>query len=811
MSKLVKKEIVDFAAGASSSYHVPHENPNLSSTSSLDRSSHSRDTSSVPAERNAIFACEDVRERRAEHDGGRGHRADRYTRHRSRSRSGSRSRSRGRSSGHNRGRSRSRSRSRGRNRSRSRSPSHRSYPYDKRSWKRRNSPHRSGDYDRYERDVKRERLDGDCERDSHRRDYSRFNVKQERRDRHFQTDRDFSRYPAGPSSSLFGGPSVSHRVEAQYNVQPDPLPSHIVSEHVRTMQSVKTEHSTNGEPNEMLAISVLEQAGLDRFGRSKENDELDRSKVMWHELQSMRESLEQRKREQLIQLVCNNMQADGEYESYGLPDSGSAAAAQSHNGLIDVPVQLYGGADRPQQIPDFDPSASIVRPNLIEPPISGENEPPTPSTSFANATRRAVSPSQVWSVPLPNHVQTSNGFRVQNNRPGPSSSQFRHDQNMRHAPSQRPIPPAHRQSVPSPSNTSTEHPIRDGRPAAPFRHESNSPHTPPNRPTQPPHRQSFDQSRSPTDAPSGPTPKKKETYGDHRRAKQMEYAQARANANTSSSSESSAANTSGNASRDNSSNLFRPSSSVADARAAPSTSSAPASAPLQPNNIDSAIRDRNWDKMPGKGIKFRIPKLNRPDKSGPNAQSNNASRSGPSNEPKPGPSASASAPAERPASSKAPSDPDTDVTRILEGLKSLPQDKRTAIEKILAGQTEAPRSADTDAASTTQPQATAAPTVAKKKKKSKSKEIDRLTQDIGENMPDIHSTEKRSGAKKDCKPRPSKEGQATTSNSTSDDDSVHKQGILICYPLEQCTGDPPMRARICVHSRPVLEWVWVLV
>lgn len=642
--------------------------------------------------------------------------------------------------------------------------------------------------------MKRERLDSDYERDFHRREHDRYSVKQERRDSGYRSiSRDPYRHMAGPSSTLFGSANTSNRIEARYNVPSDITPNRFIADCKSAVQNVKTEQCSNAEI-ELAAIEALDRATLNRCGRSNDNDQLRKTKELCNDLRSIRESLEQKKQQQLVDKVCNDMQADGEYETCPpLVDESvatipSIGMADIPNNFVDTQYQLFNGGDGP---------SSIMRPNLIEPPISFDSEPQTLPTVCVNTVRNNISPSQVWSAPLPNHAHNSNGFQAHNNRPGPSTSQQnRHDHNMPN----RPTPPStHRHPMRSLSNTSAENRLDERLEpnTIPFQHENNSPSTP-SRPMPPPHRQSFDQIRSPTDAPSGPTPKKKMTYADHRRAK----AQAKANANSSSSSESGAANTQSNVSRYSTPNPFRPLGGTSDAHAIPTTSTAtaPSIEPLKSSNIDTAIRDRNWDKIPDKVAKFRIPKLNRPDNNSANAKS---ARSGASNEPRPGPSSGAVA--ERSSNPKESREPDNETNSILDRIKDLPvsKEKLKQIEALITGQSDTATSAktptntnvviaaktptNTDTASSTQQPSTSAAVAAvaatkKVSKKNKYKEIDRLNKDIGENMPDIFSIDKRSCTKNDRKSSKPKDKQSTSSNA-SDDDSIHSQGISIRYEI----------------------------
>lgn len=755
------------------------------------------------------------------------------------------------------------------------------------------SKHRGNDYERTGREVKRERLD-DYDRDSRRWEHDRFNSKHDRRGADHtrntfksQPARDTSR-PDSRSFPIHNRASTSGRSDTRVKAEFDLTHSRFLPSPTRhateTSYTVKKELITHNEASEIEAFDDLDRFNHERFGRSKEISKLADDMKQLDAITKLRDTLEQKQKDDLFAKICNNIQADGEYDA-ALPDN----EIQQTNSmpLNDMPettpqngYQDFGGL--PQPTLNFDiptnPTA-YTEPHIAEPNrwhtngmqstdyasnftngINSINLIPvqTPSTLYTapplnthllnpmpvpapvpppnllhpipplnlNHINPLPAPVPSPSFPIPamnsnvinsNHTITSHAYQGQVNRPILSTSTLRpadSNPNIEIRPVEQPSRPPFEQNHP-PKSTNSE--------------ANNSTNMPSHQQPQP-DRHSFDRVRAAQPSHSPPnrnhppetdSSTKKMTYKEYRLAKLAQERAAKAAETNNGQSNESAAN----------SNPFR---RPTNAQAEPKSTAAPTSTNANGSNIiDSEVRGRNWENLPTASTlkQFKIPKLNRPennaqkttrdrsderDRSDKRDRGDKRDRSGKrdrsrerdrgrerarSSEPdrcrekakastsdktvvsnKTDENATPSISVDKPATDNVKS-LITDLVKsgsivdCLNGL--LPENKLEQIRMLLTANETEKNTSECDVSSTTQQKAAAPQNAATKTTaKRKSNEIDRLTKDICENMPDIHSMDKRACTKKTA-------GMFTT----TDDSSIDTNRRIFIHLLLCCRNE----------------------
>lgn len=728
-SKQIKKESLDDelnALGANSVQSSSFDSHFSASTRNI------REAHGFSTERNVSYPSVEGRDRRNVHIK---HENDTY-RHKRYKRSRSRSRSRSRNGSYSRHRSRSRSRSRGRNRSKSRSPSgrdrHRNNHYNK--------------YDRFEHQVKRERLD-DYERASSKNAF----VKQERSS--YQANRATSQLDFNPV--YFDQTAKLHQPETKFqNNNAGGLNRFMVPNPLNSFDRfpVKTEQNGYTQSAELDTINETLRTANDRFGRSNNNNDLAEKIKEFEELQKLKENLLQKQKKDLILSMCNKMQTDGDYEME-MPPSNEYSNFVQENTKLGISNELHPNINSlPVQYPIFQPTA----PHIID----------TSTINQSHHNNRFVLPENERSanITCTTSVQHNSSDESQNNAAFNSlqSQDCPIDSN-----------PYKEQSNQFASTTTISR--RDD--------PSSSNH-------QPTHRPSFDRSQ-----PSGSTPgsgvrKANMTYRDYRRAKQLE--QAKNNSTNSTSMVSSTTSSYNKDSHTLNQNPFRspPFSKESQSKTTKSLTSPVCTITRPPSDSE---KDRNGDKSAAKSIsKFKIPKIGRndiPTSVGDNqkdaskhkkttSQFDNISHTN-KNSHNVSVTPDKNKPVDIEVSIKNYIADSVKSGKILDLLKdSVSEEKYKQLKKNMYGESSNGNENENAVSSSTQkPTSNTLPGTSKNSTKKTWKEVERLNKDICENIPDIYGSDKRSCTKKSEQPPQAKPNKSSKTK-IADDELASRNGNL---------------------------------
>lgn len=736
-SKQIKKENLDESNAPGTS------NIQSSSIDSrvLANTKNNREALGFSTERNVSYPGDEGRDRRNfytkyENDSYRHNHERRYKR--------SRSRSRSRNGSHSRHRSRSRGRSG--NRSRSRSPTGQNAKGDMKRDRFRSSHYNN--YDRYEYQVKRERLD-DYDRGSSKN----VHVKQEKST--YQTNRTTSQIDYNPI--YFDQSAILHNQRPKFEINntggqsrfilPNPVSS-------CDRFAVKKEQNGCTQLTEVANINETIRATNERFGRSKNNNELVDALNDFEELKKMKDNLIQKQKREVIASMCNKMQSDGDYEM-GIPspnkhsDMGKETTKNEHANETDpdqIPkinsLQLHFPIIQPT-VPHISDTSIFKQSQKKSIFVLPENEAPTSVACSANVQTNSSEESQ-HSAPVMNCLQTqdysvdSNEYTEQSNQSVSTTTTSRHE-------------------IPKTSNH---------------------------------HRHSFDRGHSLSSTSEPILRKANMTYGEHRRAKQLENAQCSSANNTSMVSSTTSSYNKDPHTWNQNQLRSPPIAKESQSTITKSSTSVIASVTRKPSDSEKATKSIS---------KFKIPKLSRTDNyptSNVNNQKNVSkhkkifSQSDYISHPKKN-IHNVSVPLDKSSSVDIEANIKNYLAdsvksgKILDLLKdSISEEKYKQLKKNIRGDSNDGNEIDNGVSSSTQrPTSMTSSTAPKKTAKKSWKEVERLNTDICENIPDIHAIDKRSCTRKDQQSPQDKSNKPRKSN-TADGELVFMNGNLYensCY------------------------------